>query len=147
METRGAQGTALLTFLVLEPQLLLHLLAGEVDGAAELGAIQSLSDVVGAKLLDEGEQLLPAAVLAQDLQDVGEACRSKAWDEKGNCSTQPPQGADMFPLALLWFASAATMHNLWLNRAEALPSCHESSPQVISQADSKDARVYTQTLL
>lgn len=55
MEARGAQGTALLTFLILEPQLLLHLLAGEVDGAAELGAVQSLSDVVGAKLLDEGE--------------------------------------------------------------------------------------------
>lgn len=66
--------TALLTFLVLEPELLLDLLAGEVDGAAELGAIQSLRDVVGAKLLDEGEQLLPAAVLVQDLQDVGEAC-------------------------------------------------------------------------
>jgi len=98
MEARGAQGTALLTFLILEPQLLLHLLAGKVDGAAELGAVQSLSDVVGAELLDEGEQLLPAAVFAQDLQDVGEACRSKAWDEEGNCSTQLPRSTERVPL-------------------------------------------------
>lgn len=68
----------LLTFLVLEPELLLDLLAGEVDGAAELGAVQRLGDVVGAKLLDEGEQLLPAAVLVQDLQDVCKACGREA---------------------------------------------------------------------
>lgn len=74
--------TALLTFLVLEPELLLDLLAGEVDGAAELGAVQRLHDVVGAKLLDEGEQLLPAAVLVQDLQDVCKACGREAGDRQ-----------------------------------------------------------------
>lgn len=66
-----------LTFLVLEPQLLLDLLAGEVDDAGELGAIEGLCDVVGAVVLDEGQQLLPAALLAQDLEDVGEA-----WTEE-----------------------------------------------------------------
>lgn len=35
-----------LTFLVLEPQLLLDLLAGEVNDAGELGAIEGLCDVV-----------------------------------------------------------------------------------------------------
>ena len=35
-----------LTFLVLEPQLLLDLRAGEVDDAGELGAIEGLCDVV-----------------------------------------------------------------------------------------------------
>jgi len=74
--------TALLTFLVLEPELLLDLLAGEVDGAAELGAVQCLCDVVRAKLLDEGEQLLPAAVLRQDLQDVRKACGREAGDQQ-----------------------------------------------------------------
>lgn len=49
-----------------------------MDGAAELGAVQRLRDVVRAELLDEGEQLLPAAVLGQDLQDVCEACGSEA---------------------------------------------------------------------
>lgn len=66
-----------LTFLVLEPQLLLDLLAGEVDDAGELGAIEGLCDVVGAVVLDEGQQLLPAALLGQDLEDVGEA-----WTEE-----------------------------------------------------------------
>lgn len=66
-----------LTFLVLEPQLLLDLLAGEVDDAGELRAIEGLCDVVGAVVLDEGQQLLPTALLGQDLEDVGEA-----WTEK-----------------------------------------------------------------
>lgn len=83
---------ALLTFLVLEPELLLDFLAGEVDGAAELGAVQGLRDVVRAELLDEGEQLLPAAVLVQDLQDVCEACGREAgvgrWPGQG-CQPQP----------------------------------------------------------
>lgn len=35
-----------LTFLILEPQLLLDLLAGEVDDAGELGAIEGFRDVV-----------------------------------------------------------------------------------------------------
>lgn len=35
-----------LTFLVLEPQLLLDLLAGEVNDAGELGAVEGLCDVV-----------------------------------------------------------------------------------------------------
>lgn len=39
------------------------------------------------------------------------------------------------PPVLLWFASAATMHNLRLNGAVALPSCNDSSLQGISQAD------------
>lgn len=86
---------ALLTFLVLEPELLLDLLAGEVDGAAELGAIQSLCDVVGAKLLDEGEQLLPAAVLVQDLQDVCKACGREAGGGQG-CHN-PGQGDPELP--------------------------------------------------
>lgn len=66
-----------LTFLVLEPQLLLDLLAGEVDDAGELGAVEGLRQVVGAVVLDEGQQLLPAALLAQDLEHVGEA-----WTEE-----------------------------------------------------------------
>lgn len=126
MEARGAQGTALLTFLILEPQLLLHLLAGKVDGAAELGAVQSLSDVVGAELLDEGEQLLPAAVLVQDLQDVGEACRSKAWDRWGNCSTQPAWGTELFPLYCcglhqLLQCTTCGLTGLWLCHPAMIP--------------------------
>lgn len=35
-----------LTFLILEPQLLLDLLAGEVDDAGELGAIEGFCDIV-----------------------------------------------------------------------------------------------------
>lgn len=62
-----------LTFLILEPQLLLDLLAGEVDDAGELGAVEGLCDVVRAIVLDEGQQLLPAALLGQDLEDTGEA--------------------------------------------------------------------------
>lgn len=70
-----------LTFLVLEPQLLLDLLAGEVDDAGELGAIESLCDVVGAVVLDEGQQLLPATLLTQDLEDVGEAWTDEEHEE------------------------------------------------------------------
>lgn len=69
----GSDKCFLLTFLVLEPQLLLNLLAGEVDDAGELGAIEGLGDVVGAVVLDEGQQLLPTALLGQDFEDVGEA--------------------------------------------------------------------------
>lgn len=87
----------LLTFLVLEPELLLDLLAGEVDGAAELGAVQRLRDVVGAKLLDEGEQLLPAAVLVQDLQDVCKACGMEAGGGQVSqaelAATRSPRGS------------------------------------------------------
>lgn len=42
-----------LTFLILQPELLLSLLAGEVDAAAELGAVQGLRHVVTAVLLEE----------------------------------------------------------------------------------------------
>ena len=66
-----------LTFLILEPQLLLDLLAGEVEDAGELGAIEGFCDVVRAVELDEGQQLLPTALLGQDLEDVGEA-----WTEE-----------------------------------------------------------------
>lgn len=53
---------------------MLDLLAGEVDDAGELGAVEGLCDVVGAVVLDEGQQLLPTALPGQDLEDVGEAC-------------------------------------------------------------------------
>lgn len=89
-----APAHSLLTFLVLEPELLLDLLAGEVDGAAELGAVQRLGDVVGAKLLDEREQLLPAAVLVQDLQDVCKACGGEAG---GVQVSQAGEGAPEVP--------------------------------------------------
>lgn len=89
-----AHSHSLLTFLVLEPELLLDLLAGEVDGAAELRAIQRLCNVVGAKLLDEGEQLLPAAVLVQDLQDVCKACGREAG---GGQVSQAGEGAPEVP--------------------------------------------------
>lgn len=65
---RIQQGPPLrLTFLILEPELLLDLLAGKMDDAGELGAIQSLCDVVGAVVLDEGQQLVPTALFGQDL--------------------------------------------------------------------------------
>lgn len=53
---------------------MLDLLAGEVDDAGELGAVEGLCDVVGAVVLDERQQLLPTALPGQDLEDVGEAC-------------------------------------------------------------------------
>lgn len=56
-----------LTFLILEPQLLLDLLAGEVDDAGELRTVQGLCDVVGAVVLDEGQQLIPTALFGQNL--------------------------------------------------------------------------------
>lgn len=62
-----------LTFLVLEPELLLGLLAGEVDAAAELGAVQRLRHVVAAILLEEGQQLLTCAGRRQRLQHLGKA--------------------------------------------------------------------------
>lgn len=90
-----------LTFLVLEPELLLDFLAGEVDGAAELGAVQGLRDVVRAELLDEGEQLLPAAVLVQDLQDVCEACGREAGGgqvaQAGLPATAQEKGTQQIP--------------------------------------------------
>lgn len=88
-----AHSHSLLTFLVLEPELLLDLLAGEVDGAAELGAVQRLRDVVGAKLLDEGEQLFPAAVLVQDLQDVCKACGREAGGGEVSQTGRSPRGS------------------------------------------------------
>lgn len=71
-----------LTFLVLEPQLLLDLLAGEVDDTGELGAVEGLCQVVRAIVLDEGEQLLPAALLAQDLEHVGEAWTGRSMGRR-----------------------------------------------------------------
>lgn len=62
-----------LTFLVLQPELLLDLLAGEVDAAAQLGSVQRLRHVVAAVLLQEGEQLLARALRRQRLQHLGEA--------------------------------------------------------------------------
>lgn len=69
----------LLTFLILKPELLLNPLAREVDDTAEFRAIQGLCYVVGAVLLDEGQQLLAAAVLVQDLQGIGKPWSRKAW--------------------------------------------------------------------
>lgn len=66
-----------LTFLVLEPELLLDLLARKADGAAVLGPVQGLGDVMGAVLLNEVEQLLSAAVLLQHFQDI-----CKSWARK-----------------------------------------------------------------
>lgn len=59
--------TPRLTFLILKPQLLLDLLAGEVNDAGELGTVQGLCDIVGAVVLDEGQQLIPTALFGQDL--------------------------------------------------------------------------------
>lgn len=50
-----------LTFLILQPELLLRLLAGEVDAAAELGAVQGLRHIVAAVLLEKCQQLLTRA--------------------------------------------------------------------------------------
>lgn len=63
-----------LTFLILQPELLLGLLAGEVDAAAELGAVQGLGHVVAAVLSEESQQLLAGALCRQRLQHLG-----KAW--------------------------------------------------------------------
>ena len=52
----------MLTFLVLQPELLLGLLAGEVDAAAELGSVHGLGHVVAAILLEKGQQLLSCAL-------------------------------------------------------------------------------------
>lgn len=144
---------ALLTFLVLEPELLLDLLAGEVDGAAELGAIQCLRDVVRAKLLDEGEQLLPAAVLIQDLQDVRKACGREAGDRQvgqaGLPATARGEGRPEDPLLKTYKSPhgckaqflLSCLHGLHdplesttccLPWAVALASC-DSSPYKISQ--------------
>lgn len=65
----------MLTFLVLEPELLLHLLTGEVDVTAELGAVQSLGDVMAAVLLNEGQELVTRAVRRQGFQDLREPWR------------------------------------------------------------------------
>lgn len=110
-----------------------------MDGAAELGAIQRLRDVVGAELLDEGEQLLPAAVLGQDLQDVCEACGSEARcgqvGQVGQAAAAPgdvqtPAGAqDAVPPPCLSFLPLLLQSTTCcLPRAAALPSLSDSSP-------------------
>lgn len=76
-----------LTFLVLQPELLLDLLAGEVDAAAQLGAVQSLRHVVAPVLLEEGQQLLPRALRRQGLQHLGEAWRVRG-EAGGQCGTR-----------------------------------------------------------
>lgn len=79
-----------LTFLVLQPELLLDLLAGEVDAAAQLGAVQSLRHVVAPVLLEEGQQLPACALRRQGLQHLGEAWRVRGvgvvsmWDPFGS---------------------------------------------------------------
>lgn len=67
----------MLTFLVLQPQLLLGLLAGEVDATAELGAVQGLGHVVAAVLLEKSQELLPRALCRQSLQDLRKAYQVK----------------------------------------------------------------------
>lgn len=62
-----------LTFLVLQPELLLGFLAGEVDAAAELGAVQRLRHVVAAVLLQERQQLVATARRRQRLENLGKA--------------------------------------------------------------------------
>lgn len=69
-----------LTFLVLQPELLLGLLAGEVDAAAELGAVQRLRHVVAAVLLEERQQLVAIARRRQRLQHLGKAWRGREGD-------------------------------------------------------------------
>lgn len=66
-----------LTFLILQPELLLGLLAGEVDAAAELGAVQGLGHVVAAVLLEKGQQLPSRALCRQCLQHLRKAYRVK----------------------------------------------------------------------
>lgn len=124
-----------LTFLVLEPQLLLDLLAGEVDDTGELRAIEGLCDVVGAVVLDEGQKLLPTALLGQDLEDVGEA-----WTEKEHMEGvrlgrggggQIISGKGLFP-EWIWFPVLAwwlhqfrhAQHSLTDRAKTALPGGH-----------------------
>lgn len=52
-----------------------------MDDAGELGAVECLRDIVGAIVLDEGQQLLPTALPGQDLEDVGEACTEEEQGE------------------------------------------------------------------
>lgn len=77
-----------LTFLVLQPELLLDLLAGEVDAAAQLGAVQSLRHVVAPVLLEEGQQLPARALRRQGLQHLGEAWVGR-WGEGGGVNAGP----------------------------------------------------------
>lgn len=53
---------SMLTFLILQPELLLGLLAGKVDAAAELGAVQGFRNIVAAVLLEKSQQLLTCAL-------------------------------------------------------------------------------------
>lgn len=53
---------SMLTFLVLQPELLLGLLAGEKDTAAELRAIEGLRHIVAAVLLKKRQQFLTCAI-------------------------------------------------------------------------------------
>ncbi len=59
-----------LTFLVLEPELLLGLLAGKVDVAGEFRTIQRLRDVMTAVLPNKRKQLIPCAVCCQGFQHL-----------------------------------------------------------------------------
>lgn len=53
---------SILTFLVLQPELLLGLLAGEVNAAAELRAIQGFRHIMAAILLKKSQQLVTCAL-------------------------------------------------------------------------------------
>ncbi len=61
-----------LTFLVLEPELLLGLLAGKVDVAGQFRTIQRLGDVMTAVLPNKRKQLIPCAVCCQGFQHLWE---------------------------------------------------------------------------
>jgi len=95
-----------LTFLVLQPELLLRLLAGEVDVAAELGAVEGLRDVVAAVALEEGQQLLPRALGRQGLHHLGEALEKGEEEEGGEEEEREmeAEGKDRDPVLFVRFA-------------------------------------------
>lgn len=64
------KSVSLLTFLVLQPELLLGLLAGKVDVAAKFRAIQGLRHIMAAIQLEESKKLLTCAVARQRLEHL-----------------------------------------------------------------------------
>lgn len=91
-----------LTFLVLQPELLLGLLAGEVDAAAELGAVQRLRHVVAAVLLEERQQLVAGARRRQRLQHLGKAWRGRERRGWGFGGEAWPRAIGLSRLAAHW---------------------------------------------
>lgn len=79
----------LLTFLVLQPELLLGLLAGEVNAAAELGAVQTLRHIMAAIFLEKSQELLTCALPWQRFQHLRKVYRVN--NEMENKQTNTPE--------------------------------------------------------